>query len=182
MKTLVKWSVEDYHRIVAAGVLAGRRVELLRGDIVEMSPEGPEHYFLGDATSDYLKGLLKGRAAVRFDGPITLADSEPEPDIAIVRLPKEQYRDRHPGPAEVYWLIEYSGSSLARDLGEKLALYAAAGMGEYWLVDLKARALRVFREPSGERYRVEQRLVEGTVVPLAFPDLQVSVEKMLGLR
>ena len=180
MKTLVKWSIEDYHRMIEAGILANRRVELLQGDIVEMSPEGPEHYFLGDETSDYLKQLLEGHAIVRFDGPITLADSEPEPDIAIVRLPKAQYRSRHPGPEDIYWIIEYSNSSLAKDLEEKQQIYAAASIQEYWVVNLKAKQLKMFREPTGAAYRVERTLTKGVIAPLAFPDIALSVEKILG--
>ncbi|MEO0827914.1 MAG: Uma2 family endonuclease [Cyanobacteria bacterium J06642_9] len=180
MKTLTKWSIEDYHRMIEAGILANRRVELLRGDIVEMSPEGPEHYFLGDETSDYLKHLLEDRAVVLFDGPITLLDSEPEPDIAIVRPPKAQYRSRHPGPEDIYWLIEYSSSTLMKDLEEKLPIYAAANIQEYWVVNLKARQLKVFRESVGEAYRVEQTLTTGITSPLAFANLAVSVGKILG--
>lgn len=102
MKTLAKWSVEDYHRRVQAGILRDRRVELLQGDIVEVSPEGPERYFLGDETSEYLKPQLADRAVVRFDGPVTLADAEPEPDIAVVRSPRSQYRTRHSGPDGIF--------------------------------------------------------------------------------
>ena len=180
MKTLVKWSIEDYHRMIETGILANRRVELLQGDILEMSPEGPEHYFLGDETSDYLKQLLAGRAIVRFDGPITLADSEPEPDIAIVRLPKAQYRSRHPGPEDIYWIIEYADSSLVKDLEEKQQIYAAAGIQEYWVVNLKAKQLKMFREPKGEAYRVERSLTAGEIAPLAFLDIGLSVKKVLG--
>ncbi len=73
MKTLAKWSVEDYHKMIEAGILSDRRVELLEGEIVEMSPEGPLHYFLSDQGADYLKELLQGQAEVRLDGPITLS-------------------------------------------------------------------------------------------------------------
>lgn len=182
MTTLVKWTIEDYHRIVEAGILANRRVELLQGDIIEMSPEGPEHYFLGDETSEYLKQRLVNRAVIRFDGPITLADSEPEPDIAIVRLPKAQYRRRHPGPEDIYWLIEYSDSTLAKDLTEKRQIYAAAGIPEYWIVNLKTRELKVFREPASGVYRVDRTLTTGTIAALAFPTIALAVEKMLGVQ
>ncbi|MDJ0705357.1 MAG: Uma2 family endonuclease [Leptolyngbyaceae cyanobacterium MO_188.B28] len=182
MKTLVKWSVEDYHRMIEAGILAARRVELLRGDIVEMSPEGPEHYFLVDETSDYLKQLLEGRAIVRFDGPITLMNSEPEPDIAIVRLPKAQYRSRHPQPDDIYWIIEYSNSTLVKDLEEKQQIYAAAKIQEYWVVNLKAKQLKVFREPVVEAYRIERTLTTGDITSLAFPNTAFSVEKILGTQ
>ncbi|MGF1537704.1 MAG: Uma2 family endonuclease [Elainellaceae cyanobacterium] len=180
MNILAKWSVEDYHQMIDAGILAGRRVELLRGDIVEMSPEEPEHYFLGDVASDYLKQRLGNRAVVRFDGPITLEDSEPEPDVAVVRPPKAQYRDRHPGPGDIYWLIEYANTTLAKDLQQKLQVYAAADIPEYWVVNLQAKRLEAFRMPVGAAYREKRSLMSGTVTPLAFPDTALSVETLIG--
>lgn len=83
---LARWSVADYHRMIAAGILQNRRVELLAGNIVEMAPEPPLHYSSASESSHYLASLLQGMAHVRFNGPITLPESEPEPDIAIVRL------------------------------------------------------------------------------------------------
>lgn len=181
MKTLIKWSVEDYHRMIEAGILADRRVELLGGDIVAVSPEKPEHYFLSDETSDYLKERLQGKAVVRLDGPITLVASEPEPDIAIVRLPKAQYRDRHPHPTDIYWIIEYSDSSLSKDLEEKRQIYATAAIPEYWVVNLKAKHLRVFQEPVGDTYRQDTTMTTGFISPLAFPDVTISVERIVGI-
>lgn len=166
--------------MIAAGILAHRRVELLRGDIVEMSPEGPEHYYLSDEASDYLKEVLASKAVVRLDGPVTLADSEPEPDIAIVRPPKAQYRDRHPSPEDIFWIIEFSNSTLARDLKEKRAIYASASIPEYWVVDLQKKTLTLFRTPIGEIYQSQQTLSQGAVTPLAFPDTAISVSRLLG--
>lgn len=119
MITLAKWSVSDYHQMIEAGILSDRQVELLAGEIIEMSPESAPHYMLGEDNSEYLKKLLKDKAYVRFDGPITLSDSEPEPDIAIVRLPREQYRQRHPYPEDIFLIIEISNSTLAKDLNQK---------------------------------------------------------------
>jgi len=87
MKTLAKWSVSDYHGMIEAGILRDRHVELLAGEICEMSPETPIHYNTTKRGAKYLEELLAGKADVRFNGPITLSDSEPEPDIAIVRSP-----------------------------------------------------------------------------------------------
>lgn len=179
MKILAKWTVEDYHRMITAGVLSDHHVELLQGEIVEMTPEGPLHYFLSDRGSDYLKNLLQGKAKVRLDGPITLSNSEPEPDIAVVQLPESRYRDRHPYPEDIFWLIEVSDSTLLKDLQDKKAAYAAAGIPEYWVLDLKAGALIVFRQPSSTEYLSEQRLTAGMICPIAFPEVQVSVDRLL---
>ena len=113
MKTLASWSVEDYHRMIKAGILGDRRVELLEGEIVEMSPEGPTHAFYGEEIADYLRSCLGEKALVREARPITLSDSEPEPDIAVVKPPRIRYRDRHPGPDDILLLIEISQSTQA---------------------------------------------------------------------
>ena len=106
--TLAKWSVEDYHLMIDKGILNDRSVELLEGEIVEMSPEGPLHRFTNDIVAEYFRDLLRGKAKVFEANPITLATSEPEPDIAIVHLPNSNYLTRHPYPENIYWLIEIS--------------------------------------------------------------------------
>jgi Uma2 family endonuclease len=114
MKTLAKWSVDDYHRMIEAGILRDRRVELLAGEIVEMSPETPIHYNTAKRGAKYLEELLAGKADIRFNEPITLLDSEPEPDIAIVRLPESAYNDRHPEPDDIFWVVEVAKTSLKK--------------------------------------------------------------------
>lgn len=135
MKTLAKWSVEEYHHMIDAGILHGRSVELLTGDIVETSPEIPLHYTTAKRDAKYLEDLLADKADVRFNGPITLADSEPEPDIAIVRLPEAAYNLRHPNPQNIFWIVEVANSSLKKDLEIKAAIYATAAIQEYWVLE-----------------------------------------------
>ncbi|MFM7794563.1 MAG: Uma2 family endonuclease, partial [Microcystis panniformis] len=103
---LAKWSVVDYHRMIAAGILIDRRVELLNGDILEISPESPLHKDSGEGLANFLRQRLKDKAWVREVGPITLENSEPEPDIAVVFPPRSRYRDHHPYADEIFWLIE----------------------------------------------------------------------------
>ena len=180
MKTLAKWTVADYHHMVEAGILANRRVELLSGDIVEVSPEQPIHYNLAKRGAKYLEELLLTKADVRFNGPITLSNSEPEPDIAIVQLPSSAYNERHPNPKDIFWLVEVANTSLNTDLKLKKALYAQAGIEEYWVINLKAKQLIVFRQPQGENYLSKQILMQGAIAPLAFPGVEVSVERLLS--
>ena len=117
--TTAKWTTEDYHRMIEAGILENRSVELLSGEIVDRVPEGPEHAQSSSDTADYLKMLLGSRAKVRDGHPITLLNhSEPEPDIVIVRPLGKAYRLRHPFAEDVFWLIEYSNTSLVKDLGQ----------------------------------------------------------------
>lgn len=180
MKTLAKWTVEDYHTMIEAGVLRDRKVELIEGEIIEMSPETPIHYNTASQNSNYLRDILRGKAAVRFNGPITLETSEPEPDIAIVRLPESIYSARHPAPEDIYWLIEVARTSLSKDLDLKTAIYAAANIPEYWVLDLTNPRLIVFREPQERKYLSEQIFQAGTLSPLAFPKIQVDIKKLLS--
>jgi len=180
MKTLAKWSVEEYHRMVEAGILRGRSVELLAGEIVEMSPETPIHYTTAKRGAKYLEELLSGKADIRFNGPITLAHSEPEPDIAVVQLPESAYNDRHPNSQDIFWSIEVAKTSLKKDLEVKAGIYAMAAIQEYWVLDLSAKQIIVFRNPQADQYIEEYTIAEGTITSLAFPDVSVSVKRLLS--
>ena len=180
MKTLAKWSVNDYHGMIEAGILRDRHVELLAGEICEMSPETPIHYNTTKRGAKYLEELLAGKADVRFNGPITLSDSEPEPDIAIVRSPESIYNDRHPQPQDIYWIVEVAKTSLKKDLEFKATIYASAGIEEYWVLNLSAKQIIVFKYPEHGEYTTEQKFEAGNIIPLAFPNIQVSVERLLG--
>jgi Uma2 family endonuclease len=177
MQTLAKWSVSDYHEMIAAGILRDRRVELLAGDIIEMSPETPLHYSTAKRGARYLETLLIGKAEVRFNGPITLFDSEPEPDIAIVRLPESAYSLRHPRAEDIYWVIEVANTSLKKDLETKAAIYAAAEIPEYWVLDLTTQQVTIFRNPQQNQYLV-QFTESKSVESLAFPGIQISIRSL----
>lgn len=179
--TRAKWTIDEYHSIVDAGILANRHVELLRGEIVEMAPEGKPHAHFSTVAGTYLVRLLGERAMVRQAKPITLntTTSEPEPDIAIVEELGDEYLKHHPYPENIYWLIEYSNTSLDKDLETKTKVYAEAGIIEYWVVNLKTRQLIIFRNPQNGEYTSETTLSGGTVHPLAFPDLAISVDRIV---
>ena len=174
------WTVAEYHRLVDEGILDDQPVELLHGEIVVMAPEGEPHAYGSDEAGEYLTRLLGERAKVRQAKPITLTavNSEPEPDLAIVRRLGREYRDHHPYPENVFWLVEYANTSLSKDLDAKKRLYAAAGIPEYWVVNLRDMTVLVFRDPSAETYQTEQTLENGVIHPLAFPDLAVSVSRL----
>jgi Uma2 family endonuclease len=177
-----KWTVDDYHQILATGILDERSVELLNGEIVEMVPEGEFHAYSSDEAGEYLIYLLGNRAKVRQGKPITFPDSnsEPEPDIAIVQRLGEVYQQHHPYPDNIYWVIEYSDSSLKKDLEVKTKLYATAGIPEYWILNLKQRCLIVFRAPVLGQYQSRQVYETGIVTSLAFPELPISLARLLG--
>ncbi len=180
--TTAKWTLDDYHRMIAAGILVGRPVELINGEIVEMAPEGESHAYTSDEAGEYLIYLLGDRAKVRQAKPITLpsSNSEPEPDIAIVQRLGRDYREHHPYPENIFWLIEYSNTSLSKDLEIKTRVYAAASIPEYWVINLRTLQLVVFRSPSDRGYQSRAVLIQGEVNPLAFPEVAISIERLLG--
>jgi Uma2 family endonuclease len=179
--TLYRWTVDRYHRAVEAGIFDGQPLELLEGELIEMSPEGIPHAGLSSDAADYLRSQLGNRVKVREAKPITLPnDSEPEPDIAIVQPLGEIYKtERHPQVADIFWVIEYSNSSLEKDLGLKDKIYARANIPEYWVVNLKTRALIVFRNPVGGEYQLRDSLTSGTIYPESFPTVQLEVARLL---
>ncbi|MDZ8108476.1 MAG: Uma2 family endonuclease [Nostoc sp. DedQUE12a] len=178
---VAKWTIAEYHRMIEAGILSDRQVELLKGEIVEMSPEGEPHAYSSSEAGEYLAKLLGERAKVRQAKPITLPhDSEPEPDIAVVQPLGREYREHHPYPENIFWLIEYANSSLEKDLDIKTKIYAQAGILEYWVVNLKKLNLVVFREILDGDYATKLTLTEGIIQPFAFPDVSVAVEQIIN--
>jgi Uma2 family endonuclease len=179
---LKTWTVEEYHRMIEAGILTtDNQVELLNGQIVRMAPQNPPHASTTQQSDASLQSRFAGRAIVRVQLPITLStsSSEPEPDIAIVKADPKRYSDRHPGAADILLLIEIADSTLERDLTEKALIYAQAGIGEYWVLDLVSRQAYVFREPTVEGYQSQQiSPVGGAVSPIAFPDLTISFQEL----
>ncbi|NJL01153.1 MAG: Uma2 family endonuclease [Spirulinaceae cyanobacterium SM2_1_0] len=179
--TFAKWSLADYHRLVATDLLADRAVELLAGDIVEMPPEGPEHAQLSTDTVDRLRQLLGDRALIRDGKPITLPtlNSEPQPDLAIVQPQRARYRQQHPQPDDIFWLIEYTNTSLSKDRDVKRKLYAQASIPAYWLVDLQNRQVYDYREPQAGDYQQVEILTTGAIALPHFPELRITVAQLL---
>ena len=179
-RTLTYWSLENYHQMIESGLLAGRQVELIDGQILDMAPELPIHRATYRRGVKYLEETLGDRAVVFSAAPITLADgSEPQPDICIAVPPESRYDARHPQPEDIYWLIEVSNSTLAYDLGEKVQLYARKSIREYWVIDIPTNQLWVHRDFGEGEYRSRVQLSTGRVIPLALPDIEVEIERLL---
>ena len=175
-----KWSLLEYHQMIESGLLQNRQVELIYGEIIEMSPEGAPHSSFCSEVSEYLRRVLGNLAKVREAHPITLSDnSEPEPDLALVRNRSTRYRDRHPYPEDIFWLIEISDSTLAKDLGIKKDLYASAGIAEYWVINLQESVLIVFSDPTAAGYQSTTSFTSGMISPGAFPDISIDVQQLL---
>ena len=147
-------TVDDYHRLGEAGILGeDDRVELLDGQLVDLSPIGPRHALAVDALTEALVTAVAGRAAVRVQNPVVLdSGSEPQPDLTVVRRPWRGHPHTHPGPDDVLLLVEVADSSLDTDRGAKWELYARAGIREFWIVDLTTDSVLVCRAPSGDAY------------------------------
>ncbi|MEM9538839.1 MAG: Uma2 family endonuclease [Cyanobacteria bacterium P01_E01_bin.42] len=178
--TTYKWTIDRYHRAIAAGLFEDQSLELLRGELIVMPPERESHAYHNSESGDYLRNLLGIRAKVREAHPITLPDdSEPIPDLAIVRPLGTVYRDRHPQPQDIFWLVEIANTTLTKDLTEKKAIYAEAGILEYWVLNLRDRELIIFKDLENGSYTTRQTLLAGMISPLAFPDLLVSVRHLI---
>jgi Uma2 family endonuclease len=174
-------TVNDYHRLGAAGILGeDDRVELLEGQLVDMSPIGPHHALAVDALTELLVLGAAGRAVVRVQNPIVLDDaSEPQPDFTLLRKPWDGYPHAHPRPPDVYLLIEVADSSLEFDLGAKLELYARAGIRDFWVVDLTSNRVLVHRGPGDGKY-VSITTVEmsGMLEVEALPGVTISAAQI----
>lgn len=150
-------------------------MELLRGEVYRMGPIGPKHVHKVAQLDARLQEALKGKAVVAVQSPLRLSeDSEPEPDLMVLKPPLERYQDRLPTPEDVLLLVEVADTSLEFDREVKLPLYAEAGIPEVWLVNPKENLLEAHRDPRGGRYR-EIRLLspEEEVSLSAFPEVRL---------
>ncbi len=174
-----------YHRMAELGLFEGKRVELIEGEVIEMSPVSPRHFASGDSIQRLFNRLFGEGYWVRFQGPLALGESEPEPDIAVVSGSPEDYQEEHPRSAVL--VVEISDATLQYDRTYKMSLYARAGIPEYWIVNLKERVLEVYRYPIpleeavfGYGYKVREILrPEEKVSPLVMPEAEIAVSDLL---
>ncbi len=167
----------EYYRMVEAGILREHdRVELIRGEIVEMSPIGRRHRAFVGNLNQLLVLRLAGRAVVWMQNPIVLSeDTEPQPDLAGLRHPPVPYKEREADAADTLLLVEIADSSLAYDRSTKLQLYAEARIPEYWVVDCAGETVEVYRAPGPDGYRDVSRVSgAGSLRLQAFPDVELT--------
>ncbi len=168
----------------AAGILGeDDRVELLDGEIIEMTPIGPGHAGCVNRLNRLLVGSLGGRAVVAVRNPVRLTlRSEPQPDVVVARPRRDFYQLGHPTPDDVLLLVEVAETSAAFDRRVKTPLYARAEIFEFWLVDVPAKQVVVHRLPTAGRYADVHTLSPGDhLAPQAFPDVELSVAELLGV-
>lgn len=182
-----RWTRVEYDRLIDAGVFQpGEPVELLGGLLVVAEPQGDAHFTAIRLAEDALRATFGSGREVRAQGPIALdAESEPEPDVAVVPGTVRDYRAGHPTHAVL--VVEVAESSLRRDREDKGGLYARAGIADYWIVNLVDRVLEVYREPGPEpaapfgwRYQsVTMVGPDGSVAPLAAHGSPIPVADLL---
>ena len=176
-----RFTVDEFYRMVDAGIfMEDDPVELIEGEIIEMSPEGSPHAACITDQAEILQERLRGRAIIRVQHPIHLGDnSEPEPDIAVVRLRDDRYRSGHPRPEDVLLAIEVAHSTLAFDRETKIPNYGRNGIPESRLWDLLGRCVHVFRDPGPDGYATVATYRGSDVLsPLAFPEVEVRVDQV----
>ncbi|HLO83660.1 MAG TPA: Uma2 family endonuclease [Nostocaceae cyanobacterium] len=178
------WTVEDYHRMAEVGIFKpDERVELLEGIILTINAKGIAHSSALGRTNHLLNNKLRNQAWVDVKNPVTLNEiSQPEPDIAVLKIDPLSYADHHPTPSEVYLIIEVADSSFKFDTEVKAKAYSQAGIKDYWILDVINRQLWIFRNPTAEGYQNIVSFPENEIVsPLEFPDLQILISDILPL-
>ncbi|WP_414581086.1 Uma2 family endonuclease [Scytonema sp. PCC 10023] len=189
-----RFTVADYHRLIELGFLTENdRVELIRGELMQMVAKGTPHTVCNTSLVYELTILLQGRAIVRGQEPITLPpNSEPEPDLVIAysrgdclrQSFAKRYLSGHPSPADILLVAEVADATLKYDQEVKLPLYAESGISDYWIFNLVASCLEVYTQPYQDLqgnfgYASKQIFLPHAVVNLpGFPDLSVDLSKV----
>ncbi|HEV8676741.1 MAG TPA: Uma2 family endonuclease [Methylomirabilota bacterium] len=177
------FTVGEYHRMGEAGIFTeDDRVELIEGEIVEMTPVGSLHAAFVDRLTDLLTSRIGRRAIVRVQSPIGIGPrSEPQPDVTVLRRREDFYAHAHPEPPDVLLVIEVADTSLEFDRAVKAPLYSRLGIPEMWILDVAGPSLEIHRRHSAEGYRDVRTARRGErLTPTAFPDLNLSVDDILG--
>jgi Uma2 family endonuclease len=181
--THYRFTRDEYHKMAQTGILPpDARVELINGEILEMSPIGRRHKVSVDRVNNIFTPGLQGQAIVRVQSSIVLSDGqEPEPDVAVLRYRDDFYADADETPEDILLIIEVADTSEGYDRRTKAPLYARYGIPELWIADVNRDRLTVYRDPTPDGYASTQVLSPGeSVSPLAFPSLNVPISAIFG--
>lgn len=177
------FTVDEYHLMAEAGILhEDDHLELLEGDIVAMSPVGIRHMACVKRLNDLFARRLRRKATISVQDPIRLDDeSEPQPDIALLKYRKDFYAGQMPTATDVLLIIEVADSTIPFDRRVKRSLYARALIPEYWIINLIDNQIEIYRQPEDGRY-AQKSVVndDGTVTAVAFPDTPFPVTDLIG--
>jgi Uma2 family endonuclease len=177
------FTVSEYERMGETGILApDARVELIEGEIIEMSPIGSRHAACVEIISDRLHEIARGKFLIRTQNPIVLDDfSEPEPDVSVLRFREDYYRDAHPRPQDVLLVIEVAETTVPFDRQIKLPLYARAGITEYLIFNLPDDGVECYTQPEMGAYQRTHILTRrDRFESVIIPGLTLDIETILG--
>lgn len=183
---LRRWTRNEYHKMAAAGLFDSQSVELIDGEVIEMSPHGTEHAAVIGLVQNVLAREFGPDCHVRVQLPLTLGDvSEPEPDLAVVSGSPRDYMQVHPATALL--IVEVADSSLEYETSRKANLFARAGIADYWVVNLPSGHVDVFRRPAADanadllhKYAEQGSFAAGEfLTPLARPNARIPVAVLL---
>ena len=177
------FTVREYHLMVDAGILKeDDRIELIKGEIVQMSPIGRFHAACVKRLNELFVSRLGHLVNVGVQAPIELDDnSEPQPDLVLLRRRADFYQSGHPQPQDILLIIEVADTTVESDREIKIPLYASSGIVEVWLVNIPAECIEVYRQPSGDSYQNVQVFGRGeSIFVAAFPDVSFNVDEILG--
>lgn len=177
------FTVEEFHRMGETGILTSDdRVELIRGEILQMTPIGSTHSGCVAYLTNTFAARLGGRVIVNPQNPVRLArDTEPQPDLVLLKPRPDFYRLSHPTVHEVLLLVEVADSSIKFDRDVKQPIYAQDGIPEVWIVNLGERRIHVYRDLAQGQYRdIFDVTGTGRLHPLVFPDCELAADEILG--
>jgi Uma2 family endonuclease len=183
LETRKQFTVAEYYKMAEAGILTeDDRVELIRGEIVQMSPIGSRHAGCVKRINALLTGIVARDAVVSVQDPIHIDDySEPQPDVVLLAPREDFYSQAHPTPSDVLLVIEVADTSIGYDRREKLPLYAEFGIAEVWLVNLNFDVVEVYGNPAGGEYQSVREARRGETIALpGFAGAQLTVDDILG--
>ncbi|MDJ0517312.1 MAG: Uma2 family endonuclease [Trichodesmium sp. MO_231.B1] len=177
------FTVDQYYKMLKAGILTeNERLELIRGEIIKMSPISPPHAARVSCLSELFILRLAKTVTVGIQDPVRLNNtSEPQPDISLLQRRQDFYETQHPQPEDVFLLIEVSDTTVKYDQEVKIPLYAENNIVEVWLVNLTEKCLEVYRQPTANGYEIVQTFQRGENVTIqALPNVTFTVDEILG--
>ncbi len=178
-----KFTVEQYQKMVESGIIAeGERVELIRGEIIQMAAIGRRHAASVNRLVRLFSQVIGDRAIISPQNPVQLDDnSVPQPDIALLHPRADFYEAGHPQPQDIFLLVEVADTTVEADREIKIPLYAEPGIIEIWLVDINAQCVEVYRQPTPTGYQSIQKFQRGQNLAIqAFLDINITIDQILG--
>ena len=178
-----KFTVEEYEKMATEGIIKpDEKVELIRGEIIKMSPMGTRHASSVDRLIQLFYQKLGQKIILRVQNPIRLNNnSQPEPDLSLLIPRSDFYVAAHPCPQDIYLVIEVSDSTLDYDSYTKIPLYAEANIQEVWIVNLKEECLEVYRHPLQGSYQAIHKYYRGEIIFIeSFPAIELTLIEILG--